>query len=477
MRVALGVCGVAGVLVSFGWGAWPEEVAAAGNTIRVAAGGNLQAALDSAQPGDVILLQAGATFTGNYILPVKSGATMITVQTDIAATGALAAGVRLTPSAAAPLARLKSPNTMSALRTKAGAHHWRLQLLQFGANDQGKGDIIEIGDGSKAQNSLSLVPFTFVLDRVYVYGDPLIGQKLGIAINARDVTLTNSTIRDIKAVEQDSQAVGGWNGPGPFWIENNYLEASGENFMLGGTDPPIPGLIPGGVTFRRNYVTKPVSWRNPIVATPESVSAAVSSGGSLPAGTYSYRVVARRAVAGPFATTIAQSSPSAAKAVPVGATGQVKLTWSADSSAFEYRVYRTGGGAASRYWTVTQATFTDTGAAGTAGTVAPGGTRWTVKNLFELKNAHDVVIEQNVFENNWVQAQAGWAIVLTVRNSGGSCTWCTIRNVDFRNNVVRHAGGGVNILGYDDQCTPERSGEQSQDSRQFVLRHRQPMGR
>src|SRR6476646_10538926 len=67
MRVALGVCGVA-------------------------AGGNLQAALDSAQPGDVILLQAGATFTGNYILPVKSGATMITVQTDIAATGALAAG-------------------------------------------------------------------------------------------------------------------------------------------------------------------------------------------------------------------------------------------------------------------------------------------------------------------------------------------------------------------------------------------------
>ena len=100
--------------------------------------------------------------------------------------------------------------------------------------------------------------------------------------------------------------MGGFNGPGPFWIENNYLEASGENFMLGGTDPTDPGLIPGGVTFRRNYVTKPVSWRDPIVATPGSVSAAVSSGGSLPAGTYSYRVVARRAVAGPFDTTIAQ---------------------------------------------------------------------------------------------------------------------------------------------------------------------------
>ena len=79
---------------------------------------------------------------------------------------------------------------------------------------------------------------------------------------------------------------------------------------------------------------------------------------------------------------------------------------------------------------------------------------WTVKNLFELKNAHDVVIEQNVFENNWEESQPGWAIVLTVRNRAARCTWCTIRNVDFRNNVVRHAGGGVNILGYDDPSRP-----------------------
>src|SRR5215831_9903523 len=36
-----------------------------GNTIRVAAGQNVQAAINQAQPGDVIMLQAGATFTGN----------------------------------------------------------------------------------------------------------------------------------------------------------------------------------------------------------------------------------------------------------------------------------------------------------------------------------------------------------------------------------------------------------------------------
>src|SRR5437016_3059129 len=40
-----------------------------GATISVSAGGNLQNALDAAQPGDVISLQAGATFTGPFTLP------------------------------------------------------------------------------------------------------------------------------------------------------------------------------------------------------------------------------------------------------------------------------------------------------------------------------------------------------------------------------------------------------------------------
>jgi len=451
MRVALGVCAVTAVLVSFGSGEWPVELAAAGSTIRVASGGNLQDALNAAQPGDTILLQAGATYSGNFVLPVKSGASYITIQTDIAATGALAPGVRLSPAAAASLARIKSPNTTPALKTQASSHHWRLQLLQFGPNATGFGDIIEIGDGSSAQNSLSIVPYSFVLDRLYVYGDPLMGQKRGIAINAKDVTVTNSTIRDIKAVGQDSQALGAYNGPGPFWIENNYLEASGENFMLGGADPSITDLIPGNVTFRRNYVTKPVSWRNPILATPANVAVSGGSSGSLPAGTFSYQVVARRA-AGP--SSIAQSTPSPAKTVAVRQSGQVKITWSAVSTASEYRVYRTGGGA-NVYWTVTQPTFIDSGVwPGTAGTVAAGGTVWTVKNLFELKNAHDLVIEQNVFENNWKEAQAGYAIVFTVRNSGGACTWCTIQNVEFRNNIVRHVASAVNILGYDDPSRP-----------------------
>src|SRR5437867_5260176 len=44
-----------------------------GPTITVPAGGDFQAALNSAQPNSVIVLTAGATYTGNFTLPNKSG--------------------------------------------------------------------------------------------------------------------------------------------------------------------------------------------------------------------------------------------------------------------------------------------------------------------------------------------------------------------------------------------------------------------
>jgi len=77
------------------------------------------------------------------------------------------------------------------------------------------------------------------------------------------------------------------------------------------------------------------------------------------------------------------------------------------------------------------------------------GARWTVKNLFELKSARRVLIEDNLFEHSWVHGQIGFAIVLTPRNSGHA-PWTTVEDVVFKNNIVRHAAGGVNMLGQSD---------------------------
>ena len=77
------------------------------------------------------------------------------------------------------------------------------------------------------------------------------------------------------------------------------------------------------------------------------------------------------------------------------------------------------------------------------------GTSWTVKNLFELKNARRVTVRRNVMQYNWGGAQAGFAIVLTPRNSSGQTPWVVIEDVEFSGNVVTHSGSGFNLLGRD----------------------------
>ena len=260
----------------------------------VGAGDNLQAALNAARPGDELRLAPGATFSGNFVLPVTTGSTTITLRSDIPDADLPPQNQRVTPQTAARFARIVSPNTGAALRTAPGAHHWRVMFLEFPSTKEGYGDIIQLGDGSSAQTQLSQVPYEIVFDRVYIHGDPLYGQKRGIALNARVVTIRNSYISDIKAVGVDTQAIGAWNGPGPFSIENNYLEAAGEVVLLGGSDPAIPNLVSEDVSVRYNYMSRPMAWRDAIVAQPSDVTAAGAEGGSLGAGVYAYRVVARR---------------------------------------------------------------------------------------------------------------------------------------------------------------------------------------
>jgi carbohydrate binding protein with CBM6 domain len=233
-----------------------------GSTVRVAAGGNLQAAIDNAQLGDTIVLQAGATYTGNFVLPAKAlGSGYVTITTSADPAALPPEEGRIDPSYAGLLPKIQSPNSAPAIATAPFAHHYQLQLLEFPATAQGIGDIITLGDGSSNQNTLAAVPHDLVLDRVYVHGDATFGQKRGIALNSASTTIKNSYIAGIASAGQDAQAICGWNGPGPFAITNNYLEASTENLMFGGADPHIPNLVPSDITITRNLVSKPLAWR------------------------------------------------------------------------------------------------------------------------------------------------------------------------------------------------------------------------
>jgi len=418
-------------------------------TIAVPAGGDLQAALNAAQPGDVITLAPGAVYTGNFTLPDKGVSDLFITLRSAAPDSALPpAGVRITPAYAAQLPKIQSATSVSALRTKNYAHHWRLMFLEFRANLSGYGDIIQLGSGDTSQYDLTQVAHDLIVDRVYVHGDPVMGQKRGIALNSRDTQVLNSYIADIKAVGQDAQALGGYNGPGNYLIENNYLEGAGENFLIGGADPPIPNLITTNITFRGNYVRKPLEWRDPIIATPQNITAVAAVGsGTLGAGTYAYKVVAR-VPAGQTTKANSIASAEVLATIAAGMTGGVTISWTPVAGATEYWVYGRISGSTNQYWKTTNAYFTDSGAAGTAGTPS-GSTKWTVKNLFELKNAQDVLVEGNVFENSWVADQPGYPIVITPRNQSGTAPWSVVQRVTFQLNLIRHTAGGVNILGTD----------------------------
>jgi len=225
-------------------------------TIAVPAGGDLQAALDRAKPGDTVELEAGAKFTGHFTLPVKSGNAMTTLRT--AGRSTVADGGRVTPADAARFAKLQTPDTEPALQTAAGAHHWRITLLEvLGADD---GDLVALGDG-RTQTAPAQVPHDLVIDQVFVHGDAARGRRRGISLNSASTTVTGSYISDIKAVGRDAQALCGWNGPGPFTITNNYLEASSENILFGGADPAIANLVPADITITGNTLRKPEAWR------------------------------------------------------------------------------------------------------------------------------------------------------------------------------------------------------------------------
>jgi Putative Ig domain len=68
------------------------------------------------------------------------------------------------------------------------------------------------------------------------------------------------------------------------------------------------------------------------------------------------------------------------------------------------------------------------------------GPKWTVKDLFELKNGQRILLEGNIFENMW-----GTPIVITPKNQNNRCPSCIASDITFRFNIVRHGATALTI--------------------------------
>ena len=224
----------------------------------VAAGGDLQGALNQAQGGDTITIAANAKFTGHFSLPVNNSGQWITIQSS--AMGNLpGTGSRVSPSQAQYMPKLVTPDGSPALVIPSGANNYRIQGIEFTvASGVYVQDLIQAGTGG--ETAVSQLPQNIDFDRDYVHGDPVSGGKRGLALNSATTTVENSYFAAFTNNSQDTQAICGWNGSGPFTIQNNHLEAGTEIVAFGGAVPAINGLIPSNITIQNNEFYKPLSW-------------------------------------------------------------------------------------------------------------------------------------------------------------------------------------------------------------------------
>ena len=241
----------------------PMPSAQVTRTIRVPAGANLQVALDTARYGDEIVLDAGATYRGTFYLRRKtSGSGWITIRSS--GSGNLPAGVRVAPGNAAQMARLV-PNhpSQSAINTDAGANFYRLVGLEIAyAPEMTWGNaLVSLGNADAGvQTTMASVPTDLVLERMYIHGRDNVSMRRCVALNSARTIIVDSYISQCHGVAMQSQAIGGWNGPGPYRIQNNYLEASSQVLFFGGSDPQIPNLVPSDIEVLGNSFFTPIEW-------------------------------------------------------------------------------------------------------------------------------------------------------------------------------------------------------------------------
>jgi hypothetical protein len=230
----------------------------------------LSAALQKSVPGDVIVLDAGKTYTGGFHLPGKENPQGKWIYIVSSAIATLPEGQRVTPKDADNMPKLVTPKTMPVFQVEGGANHWRLAGLEITADSSYKN---AAGNGYTyflvgSQFNQSPHPDSITVDRCYVHGSPTQDIVTAVQGNAAKYAVIDSYVSDIHALGQDSQAIGAYDTPGPFKIVNNFLEAAGENVMFGGAGKNFNRGVPSDLEVRNNYLYKPLEWAQPGVSIP-----------------------------------------------------------------------------------------------------------------------------------------------------------------------------------------------------------------
>jgi hypothetical protein len=257
------------------------DTPAPGTIITVNAGADLQAALNSAHCGDTVALQAGATFDRAVTLPAKpcDDQHWIILRTNAPDSALPPEGQRLTPCYAGlaslpnrPAYNCPKAQTVLAKISRSvigdgpvifasGANHYRLLGLEI---TRPADKVAVVALVSAAQNEPA---DHIIIDRSWIHGTAQDETRRGVALKGTTyVAIVDSYLNDfhcaaVSGTCTDSQATGGGTGnlaSGPWKIENNFLEAAGENILFGGAPSTI---VASDITIRRNHFYKVPQWQ------------------------------------------------------------------------------------------------------------------------------------------------------------------------------------------------------------------------
>lgn len=264
LSFSLAVClGVAAAIVAYAQKRPVTRPAGKNVVIRVPAGGDLQQAINIAQSGDTVELQAGASYTGAFVLPYKQGNEFITIQSSAA--NRLPEGKRVEETDAPLMAKiLSSGKAAPAVSAALRAHHYRFVGIEFApANSDIIYNLIDFGSDAERQAD---VPHHLEIDRSYLHPYRTGKVRRGLALNSAETIIKNSYFAGFAFPSEETQAICGWTGTKNVQILNNKLEGGAENVMFGGSDPPSADLVPSDITVSGNWMYKPPEWQGQVTS-------------------------------------------------------------------------------------------------------------------------------------------------------------------------------------------------------------------
>ena len=99
-----------------------------------------------------------------------------------------------------------------------------------------------------------------VWDRCRLLGDPVHGAHRGFEWRGGKQSVRRCFVDDVFRVDQDTQAICGWDCDPGLVLEDNYLSAAGQSFMFGGADSSSEARMPRAIAMARNTHTKNPAW-------------------------------------------------------------------------------------------------------------------------------------------------------------------------------------------------------------------------